>query len=145
MTHPLLQRLRHLELPKGEHALFGSGPLLARGWIDDVGDLDVLARGAAWDRAQVLGELVHLEEYAIDVVHIDEHITVGTRWAIGDFQVDELIDTAEPIAGIPCVRLEHVISYKQIAGRPKDRMHLEVIERNLDDERNSEPERPRSG
>ena len=115
-------------LPQGDYALFGSGPLLARGWIDHAGDLDVLARGAAWDLAKNTGRLDHLEVYGVDVVTVGEHITIGTSWGIGDFDVDSLIDEAELIEGIPCVLLEHVIAYKRIANRPKDRMHLKVID-----------------
>ena len=40
-----------------------------------------------------------------------------------------MIDTAEIIDGLPFVRLEHVIAYKQIAGRPKDLQHLALIEK----------------
>ena len=125
--HPYLQDLRELRLSEEHYALFGSGPLLARGWIDEVGDLDVLARGSAWSRAIELGELVHLEDHDVDVVTVGSHITVGTRWAIGEFDTDRLIDEAEQVAGIPCVRLEHIIAYKRLADRPKDRWHLEVI------------------
>jgi hypothetical protein len=55
-------------------------------------------------------------------------ITVGNRWAIGDFDTDRLIDTADEIGGIPCVALDHVIAYKRLAGRAKDLNHLDIIE-----------------
>jgi hypothetical protein len=127
--HPLLHRLLDLGLPSREWALFGSGPLLVRGWIDRVGDLDLLARRAAWDRALEIGEPCTLED-GIEIVSIDGGaITVGRSWRYGDFSIDDLIATAEVIAGIPCVLLEHVAAYKRIAGRPKDLDHLAVIER----------------
>ena len=128
MRHALLQRLLDLELPRGDWALFGSGSLLARGWIDDVGDLDVIVRGAAWEAVQALGRTVHLSEHDVDVVVVDDRITFGTRWGIGSFDTGELIDTAEEVDGIPCVRTEHVVAYEPIAGRPKDTIHLAVIE-----------------
>lgn len=124
----MLQELLAVGLPRNDYALFGSGPLLARGWIDVAGDLDVLARGAAWSRASVVGRPEHLELYGVDVVTIGDSITIGTSWGIGDFDVDSLIDEAELIGGIPCVLLEHVIAYKRIANRPKDRMHLKIID-----------------
>ena len=55
--HPYLVELIDLDLPRSDFALFGSGPLLLRGWIDDVGDLDVFARGAAWDKAARRGNV----------------------------------------------------------------------------------------
>lgn len=129
--HPALRQLHDIALPMGDYALFGSGPLLVRGWIQDVGDLDVIVRGAAWERARHIGSLVRLDEYDIDIVAIGDHITVGTVWAIGDFSADALIDEAEIIEGLPCVRLEHVVAYKRIADRSKDRAHLLVIEAHL--------------
>jgi hypothetical protein len=130
--HPLLQRLIDLDLPAVHHALFGSGPLLVRGWIEDVGDLDVVSRGPAWERAKDLGTLTMLHPDGVPIVEIaGGRITVGTSWRYGQASVDDLIDTAEIIEGIPCVLLEHVIAYKRIADRLKDRAHLEVIERRL--------------
>jgi hypothetical protein len=111
------------------------------GGIDHVGDLDVIARGQAWERARALGESRMLPDLEIEVVAIGSSITVGTRWAIGQFSSGELIETAETISGIPCARLEHVIAYKRLANRPKDRDHLAVIARRL----NSGPETPSPG
>ena len=120
--------LRSIELPAGDFAVFGSGPLIVRGIIEVGNDLDVLARGAAWEKALESGELVYLPEHDVEVVScFDGVVTIGTEWAIGEVDVDELIDTAEIIDGLPFVRLEHVIKYKQTAGRPKDLLHLQLI------------------
>ena len=132
MTHSCLDLLRSLGLPVGHHVLFGSGPLLARGWIDEVGDLDVLARGPAWERARQLGDEVHLDEWNVTIIEIDEVITIGTRWAVGEVDVDDLIDRAEMIDGIPCAPLRDVITYKRILARPKDLAHLDIIAARLD-------------
>ena len=76
-----------------------------------------------------MGELTYLPEHGIEIVScFGGLVTIGTEWAIGDFDVDELIDTAEIIDELPFVRLEHVISYKEIAARPKDLDHLQLIE-----------------
>ena len=127
--HPLVDRLRGLGLPDGDWALHGSGPLLLRGWIDEVGDLDVVCRSPAWERALEVGEVTILEPDGVEIVAVDGGaITIGRSWRYGDTPIDDYIDTAEDLHGIPCVRLEHVIAYKRIAGRPKDREHLRVIE-----------------
>jgi hypothetical protein len=103
--------------------------LIVRGIISAANDLDVLCRGAAWERAKQLGPLVYLAEHDISVVALHEvAITLGNRWAIGDFDVDHLIDTAEVVDDLPFVRIEHVIAYKQVAGRPKDLEHLRLID-----------------
>ena len=126
--HSILEVVRSLNLPVGDFAIFGSGPLLARGIIDDVNDIDIICRGVAWLQAQELGELVYLDEYDVHVVSIDnQRITIGTSWGIGEFNIDELIDTAEEISGLPFVRLRYVVDYKKIAGRPKDLEHLKLL------------------
>lgn len=130
--HPLIRRLLGLGLPHGDWALFGSGPLLVRGWIDEVGDLDVISRGAAWEQAKEIGELGRLQPDGVEIVNIDgDAITIGTVWRYIEVSIDALIDQAEEIDGIPCVPLEHIIAYKRIADRPKDRGHLAVIEEHL--------------
>ncbi len=126
--HTLLETVKELNLIAGDYAIFGSGPLLVRGIIADVNDIDVICRDAAWRQAQELGELVYLDNYDVHVVSIDEgRITIGTSWGIGHFDVDQLIDTAEDICGLPYVRLKYVVEYKRIAARPKDIAHLDLL------------------
>ena len=57
----------------------------------------------------------------------DGAITFGTRWGIGDVDVPELIRSAEIIRGLPFVRLEHVVRYKQIRASEKDVEHLKLL------------------
>ncbi len=126
--HELLQKVHQMQLPVGDFAVFGSGPLLVRGIIDQVGDIDIICRGDAWLKAGLIGESIYLDEYDVDIVSIENGlITLGRSWAYGDFDVDELIDSAEQIEGLPFVRLRYVIEYKQIANRSKDREHLELL------------------
>ena len=46
-----------LQLDPENYAIAGSGPLFARGWIDDPSDLDIVARGSVWDTAVKLGKV----------------------------------------------------------------------------------------
>jgi hypothetical protein len=126
--HGLLKKVQHLRLPVGDFAIFGSGPLLIRGIIDSVGDIDIICRGDAWLKASSIGELVYLDEYDVEIISIDDGlITLGRTWGYGKFDVDELIDSAEEIDGLPFVLLRYVIEYKQIANRAKDLAHLELL------------------
>lgn len=121
--------LAGLGLPADDHAVFGSGPLIVRGIVPTGSDLDVICRGAGWEAALRLGPLVHDAEHDADLVSLfDGAITLGISWGIGEFDVGDLIDTAELIDGIPFVLLEHVIAYKRVSGRPKDREHLRLLE-----------------
>ena len=132
MRQPRLQgfeALRRLELPQHDYAIFGSGPLIVRGIVGMGNDIDVVCRGHAWELVKAKGEVRYLEQYDVDIVEIDVgSLSFGTQWGIGDFDIDELIDTAEEIAGLPFVRLEHVVAYKRIANRAKDIAHLQALE-----------------
>jgi hypothetical protein len=115
-------------LPVGDFAVFGSGPLLVRGVLDEAHYLDVLCRGEAWERARAIGERTFLPDPGVEVYAIaGGKVTFGDRWAIGSFDTDRLIDSADMIDGIPFVRPEHVVRYKTIANRPRDIAHLERL------------------
>ena len=123
----LFDRLRALDLPLGDYAVFGSGPLAIRSIIDDPTDLDVLCRDRAWELVASRGTPTQLEDGTEIVVLHGGLLTFGRSWAIGDVDVDSLIDTAEVIDGLPFVRIEHVVAYKRERLTPRDREHLELI------------------
>lgn len=126
----VLDLLAGTDLGQGDHAVFGSGPLLVRGIIDQVSDIDIIARGTAWERAAAAGRLIHLAEHDITVASLHGgRVTVGTAWAIGAVDIDSAIDTSEIIEGFPWVRLDLVAGYKRVAGRPKDIEHLKLLDR----------------
>jgi len=129
-THALLDLLAGLNLPENDYAVFGSGPLLVRGVISDSNDLDIICRGDAWECVKSIGTLAHDETYDVDIVSMhEERLTFGTAWGIGDFEIDQLIDDAELINGIPFVRLEHVVAYKRARGSAKDQRHIQAMQR----------------
>jgi len=124
----LFDRVKSLNLPASDFAIFGSGPLIVRGIIPASNDLDIICRGQAWEKVKAIGELEYLSKYDVTVVTMcGGRLTFGTKWAIGEFDIDELIDGAEEIDGLPFVRLEHVTNYKRISKRPKDLRHIEAL------------------
>jgi hypothetical protein len=125
----LLGELRALDLPEGEYAIFGSGPLVARGLLREVHDLDVVARGAAWDRAKGLGQVRTAPEGDPVVWLQGGAIEVFGGWLGWD--IDVLIDDAEIIDGLPFACLEDVLAFKRFYGRPKDIAHVRLIEEYL--------------
>ena len=128
-----LEKVAALKLPQGDYAIFGSGPLLVRGIIDTVNDIDIICRGAAWEKGKAIGELVHLDEYDVDIVAIDDGlITLGRSWGIGDLDVQQLIDSAEEIDGLPFVLLRYVVEYKEIADRLAELVPVVVVHAGLD-------------
>ena len=130
----LFDQVRALDLPVGDYAILGSGPLIVRRIIEATNDLDIIARGAAWERVRQIGEISKFDDENECVSLFDRQITFGVTWKYGSFDLDQLIDTAEIIDGLPFVELEHVIAYKEAAARPKDREHLISLSRWLGDE-----------
>ena len=126
--HDLFDRLRALNLPSGDFAVFGSGTLAIRGLIDDPADLDILCRGVVWQRISEIGELQQLEDGTFIASLDNGLLTFGRTWAIGSVDIDEMIDTAEVIDGLPFVRLEHVVDYKRLRQTDRDREHLALME-----------------
>jgi hypothetical protein len=122
----LLGKLRELDLPEGDYALFGSAPLVACGLLREVHDLDVVARGAAWDRARELGA-VRTAPQGDPVVWLEGGaLEIFGGWLGWD--IDALIDDAKIIDGLPFARLEDVLAFKRSYGRPKDIAHVRLIE-----------------
>lgn len=127
-NHPLFEELKKIGLPDGDYAIFGSGPLWVRG-IRESNDLDIIARGSAWEWAKGNGNFGMKEECHLECVHFaDGNIEIYRDWAPGEWDIDRLIDTAEIIEGIPFVRLEHVIEWKKQKSREKDMRDLILIE-----------------
>ncbi len=125
----LFDRVKSLNLSAGDFAIFGSGPLVVRGIIPASNDLDILCRRQAWKTVQKIGDREYLSDYDVTIVTMcDGRLTFGTQWGIGNFDIDELIDSAEEIDGLPFVPLEYVASYKEIRKRPKDLEHLQALE-----------------
>ncbi|MGI9235885.1 MAG: hypothetical protein ACR2QZ_00720 [Woeseiaceae bacterium] len=92
-------------------------------------DLDVICREEVWNIVRQIGSIEYLSEYDVSVVKMaDGAMTFGTKWAIGNFDIDELIATAEIIDTLPFVRVEHVIRYKNIRSSEKDLLHLGALE-----------------
>ena len=123
----LFQYVRDLHLPVGDYAIFGSGPMIIRGWINGANDLDIICRDEAWNIACNGGVVSYDERHDVSLAsHCNGRVTFGTEWAIGEFDIGELIETAEIIDGLPFVDLRHVIEYKTIRASAKDLVHLEL-------------------
>ncbi len=127
MSDDLFRYVRELQLPPGDFAIFGSGPLIVRNIIPFKNDLDIICRDEAWELVQQTGQPQYLQNYDAHIVSmLDGAITFGTSWGIGHFDIDTLIDSADILVDLPFVRLQYVIEYKKIRGLPKDLLHIEA-------------------
>jgi hypothetical protein len=119
-----------MKLPRRDFAVFASGPLIVRGVIPATNDLDVVCRGAAWDKVGKIGTLQFNDGYDVEIVTIcDWEVTFGNRLGRGNFDVDMLIDRAEFINGLPFVELKHVVEYKLERASDRDLRHIELLKR----------------
>lgn len=122
----LLDELKKIGLPSDDFVVFGSGPIVIRD-LRDPADIDIVARGEAWEMAKRLGE--HgTSEFGDDSYRFaDGKIEIADRW--GDWDIDRLIDTADDFDDIRFVSLEIVQQEKMRRGREKDLKDVELIGR----------------
>jgi hypothetical protein len=122
----LLDELIAIGMPSGDFAVFGSGAMAIRD-LRGTDDLDVVARGEAWETAKRLGER-RTSEFGDEIyVFSDGNIEITDRW--GDWDIDRLIDTADDFDGIRFVNLEITQQEKMRRGREKDLKDVELIGR----------------
>lgn len=94
-------------------------------------DVDVAARGAAWEKARSLGP-VCVASGGDRVVRPGGEVEVFAGWM--GLDVDGIIDRAELVEGLPFACLEDVLAFERSLGRLKVREHIRLIEERLRDE-----------
>ena len=103
----LLLKLETYNLDKNDFAIFGSAPLVAKGLLEDVNDLDVIVRPSAWTFESV-GE------------YRDGDIEFFDNWL--PFDIDNLIDNHTfEYNGFRFVDTDYVYQYKETMAREKDK------------------------
>jgi hypothetical protein len=108
----------------------GSGPLLAHGLRNAIGDLDLVARGAAWKIVLGLADPVIAPSGCGRLVSLFQgDIEVFDRWLPGTRDPDTMIDGAQWIQGIPFCSLSEVLAWKEILNREKDQEDIRLIRR----------------
>lgn len=124
----VINSLARLALPRGHWAVHASAVLVLHGLVDEAADVDVIARGPAWQQALGIGEPKPGKmDLCVAVPHLNVEIWSG--WL--DEDVDQLLDTAEEVSGVPCVSLTAVLRFKEVAGRPKDAAHVAALRHHL--------------
>lgn len=129
--HPIIKKLLSLKLPTKDYAVVGSGPMFAYGIKSQINDIDIVARGKAWEMVRKLGNPIKSPLGNTIIQIFDGKVEAGITWLPGECDIDELIDTADVIEGIRFVSLENVLKWKKKMARPKDLKHIKMIEEYL--------------
>jgi hypothetical protein len=125
----LFRLLGKLALPSGDYVVTGSGPLLAHGLKATIHDLDLVARGKAWDIAKQKAPIVGSKSgFGRRIAFNNGAIEVFDHWIGGLNDVDAMIDGAEYIEGIPFMSLQDTLRWKRGLGRAKDLADVRLIE-----------------
>jgi hypothetical protein len=125
----LFQKAKDLKLPVGQYALFGSAPMGIRG-LKDCRDVDIIVTEDSWNNYKEKGWEARTSFYGSFHLWKDE-IELYKDWKPGEWDIQQLIQEAEMIDGLPFVKLERVIEWKKIYDREKDWKDIEIIEKFL--------------
>jgi hypothetical protein len=129
--HPRVQALLALSLDPAGYVIAGSGPLLARGWIDVISDIDIVVRPEIFAKLarRATPELApYPPTRRILLPHRDRHdVEILDGWFPARWRVDDLIAGADTVDGLRFVALDVVVATKRMLGRPRDVEHLKVL------------------
>lgn len=127
-TKQLFDELRRLELPTGQYAVFGSGPMGVRG-LREIGDVDVIASPALFAKLATKYSAED-HEHGLHKIQIGR-VEILDGWYPKVGEVDELIASAEIIEGLQFVQLDKVLAWKQAYGRAKDEKDIQLLRAEL--------------
>jgi len=123
-THTQLDTVKRLTLPQGSFAIFGSGPMAVRG-MRTADDIDILVKHELWKTlCEKYSHCVRPDGLCITM----DGIEIADTWpGIDDNMIDNMIDTADILSGLPFVQLRHVLAYKKHMNRDKDKADIALI------------------
>lgn len=125
----LFARVKELNLPIGKYALFGSAPLGIRN-LKDCHDVDIIVTEELWNeyKNKPEWELKEMLNKFKDVYLCNGDIELWKNWRPESWDMEDLINNAEMIDGLPFVKLEEMIKWKKMNGREKDLKDVEAAE-----------------
>jgi len=120
----LLAKLKKLNLPSRQYAIYGSGPLGIRG-IKKVKDLDIVVKDDLYKK--ILKKYQEIRSGCIKIGNIE----IFPTWNAIISEPDKVINRAEEIDGFKFIRLSDLIIWKKKMGRKKDFQDIKLIEEYL--------------
>jgi 8-oxo-dGTP pyrophosphatase MutT (NUDIX family) len=130
INNELFKRVKSLNLPIGEYAIFGSGPLGIRN-LREIHDMDIIVSEKVYSQYKGKeGWEIRDIENDNGLVNEELAIEMWNDWGNG-WDVDEAIKEAEIIEGLAFVKLEWLLKWKKYLNREKDLKDIEIIEKYL--------------
>lgn len=130
----IFERVKKLNLPLGEYAVFGSSLLDVWG-LRKAQDLDIIVTPELFEKLRKAGEWEEVQGNGFEILRKDDAdiTTQQDKPTDGSYCPDriQLIKDAEIINGVPFVQIEEVIACKKDYNRPKDRRDLKLIKEYL--------------
>jgi len=130
INEELFKRARALNLPIGEYAIFGGGPLGIRN-LREIHDIDIIVTDNIYNQYKdKKGWEIRDTENDNGLANEELAIEMWKDWGNG-WDINKVIEEAEIIEGLSFVRLEWLLQWKKFLNREKDLKDIEIIERYL--------------
>ena len=133
MFSNFLQKIKDLQLPAGEFAIFGSGPLAVRN-IRESHDADLIVFEKLFEEYKQKSDWKYKgferDGRYVEMIEKDE-VEFYKDWRPGEWNIAKLIQESEIINGLPFVKLDEVLKWKKISNREKDKKDILLIEKYL--------------
>lgn len=129
-NNDLFQKVKKLNLPIGNYAIFGSGSLMIRN-IRESRDLDVIVTEDLFEEYKNKLGWKLKDGPSGDKYLWNNRIELWKEWKPGQWDIKQLIREAEIIDGLPFVKLKYILEWKKLSGREKDLKDIETIEKFL--------------
>jgi hypothetical protein len=124
----LFDGLRTLGLPAGHYVITGSGPLGVRN-VRQISDLDIIVSTSLWD--ELSAKYGVIEQNGLKRIMLPDGVTEALHEGLDTSEsIQERIEQAEIIDGLPFEPLERILRLKLRLARAKDLDDIIVL-RNL--------------
>jgi len=123
----IFERVKRLHLPVGEYVVIGAGILEALG-LRDTRDVDVIVKPRLFKKLRESKK--YKEEMRWGKIFLfGEDIDIGAKldWENYSTTIEEAINTAMIINGIPFLNIKETIKFKKAMGREKDTRDIKLI------------------
>jgi len=122
----VFRKLKQLDLPNGQYAVFGSTPMSVRG-LRKSRDLDILVSKDIFDKYKKMPgwgvKKLSSGDEGLENGKVEMFYTLGTEELDGR----EVIEGAEIIEGFCFARLEKILAWKKAMNREKDQKDIALL------------------